>query len=43
MRRSVTAELIQSGAVKWVAVLPKIHGGTVKLLGAAELLNGVAV
>ena len=43
MRRYVTSSLIESGAVCSVALLPKIHGGKIKLFGASELLNGVAV
>ncbi len=41
--RNVTRCLIKSGAVKNVAMLPGIHGGTIKIIGVGELLNGMAV
>lgn len=42
-RRKVTSALIESGAVSSVALLPAIHGGTIKLIGVKELFRGVAV
>ncbi len=42
-RRRITAALINSGAVASIAMLPEIHGGTVKIIKAEELENGVAV
>ena len=42
-RRRITAALINSGAVANIAMLPEIHGGTVKIINAEELENGVAV
>ena len=42
-RRKVTSALIESGAVSSVALLPTIHGGTIKLIGVKELCCGVAV
>lgn len=42
-RRRITAALINSGAVANIAMLPEIHGGTVKIIKAEELENGVAV
>ena len=42
-RRKVTSALIESGAVSLVALLPAIHGGTIKLIGVKELCCGVAV
>lgn len=43
MRRSVTAELIKSGAVSKVALLPALHTGTIRLITVKELCCGVAV
>lgn len=43
MRRSVTARLINSGAVSQVALLPRIHSGAIKLITVKELCNGMAV
>lgn len=43
MRRSVTAELIKSGAVSKVALLPALHAGTIRLITVKELCCGVAV
>ena len=43
MRRRVTAALIKSGAVSEIALLPEIHGGTIKLIGTKELSCGMAV
>ena len=42
-RRRIIAALISSGAVASIAMLPEIHGGTVKIIKAEELENGVAV
>lgn len=43
MRRKVTAELIESGAVSKVALLPAVHGGTIRVITVKELCRGVAV
>lgn len=43
MRRSVTAALIESGAVSKVALLPALHTGTIRLISVKELCRGVAV
>lgn len=37
MTRPVTSELIKSGAVNLVAVLPRLHGGEIKLYKAEDL------
>lgn len=42
-RRRITAALIGSGAVANIAMLPEIHGGTVRIVSAEELNDGVAV
>lgn len=42
-RRRITAALIGNGAVASIALLPEIHGGTVKIISAEELNDGVAV
>lgn len=42
-RRRITAALIGSGAVANIAMLPEIHGGTVRIVSAEELEDGVAV
>lgn len=42
-RRRITAALIGSGAVASIAMLPEIHGGTVRIVSAEELNDGVAV
>lgn len=41
--RRITAALIGSGAVASIALLPEIHGGTVRIVSAEELNDGVAV
>ena len=41
--RRITAALIGSGAVANIAMLPEIHGGTVRIVSAEELNDGVAV
>lgn len=43
MNRNVTSALIKSGAIERVAVLPSLHGGTVKLINAKEFYRGLAV
>lgn len=43
MRRKVTAALIESGAVSKVALLPAVHGGTIRVITVKELCRGVAV
>ena len=39
----ITTALINSGAVANIAMLPEIHGGTVRIVSAEELDDGVAV
>lgn len=41
--RDVTSVLIQSGAIRYVAVLPEIKGGHIPLLRVEELIKDVAV
>ena len=43
MRRSVTAALIESGAVSKVALLPTLRKGNIKLISVKELCRGLAV
>ena len=43
MRRKVTSRLISGGSVSAVALLPAVHGGTIKLVSVEELYRGVAV
>lgn len=43
MRRKVTAALIESGAVSKIALLPRVHGGAIKIISVKELCRGVAV
>ncbi|MEE1006595.1 MAG: hypothetical protein U0L66_05315, partial [Acutalibacteraceae bacterium] len=43
MKRRVTAALIESGAVSRIALLPRVHGGTIKIISVKELCRGVAV
>lgn len=43
MKRRVTAALIKSGAINEIALLPKIHGGTVRLIKVRELFCESAV
>lgn len=43
MKRNVTAALIKSGAIGLVALLPDIHGGTIRLIDAKEFNRGMAV
>ena len=38
LRRNVTSELLKSGAVNQVALLPRLHGGKIKLLKTKEIL-----
>ncbi len=42
-RRKVTAALINSEAISKVALLPAVHGGTIKIIRTEELCRGVAV
>ncbi len=35
--RPVTAELIESGAVKQIALLPRLHGGDIKIIKAEDI------
>ncbi len=43
MKRSVTRELIKSGVVSYIAILPKLHGAPIKLIQAKELYCGAVV
>lgn len=43
MRRSVTAALIESGAVSKVALLPDLRKGNIKLISVKELCRGLAI
>lgn len=43
MRRRVTAALIKSGVINEIALLPKIHGGTVRVIKVRELFCESAV
>lgn len=43
MTRKVTRRLIESGAIKQVALLPPLHGGEIELFSARELLNAATV
>ena len=43
LRRRVTAALIESGAVSKIALLPRIHGGAIKIIPVKELCRGMAV
>ena len=43
LTRNVTAELIKSGAVRYVAILPEIKGNHIKLTEAKELMENVVV
>lgn len=38
LSRKVTSMLIKSSAIEKIALLPKIHGGTIKVINAKELL-----
>lgn len=40
-KRNVTRELLLSGVIGKVAVLPKLHGGEIKIYSTEELLNAV--
>lgn len=42
-RRNVTKALIKSGVINQVAILPKIHGGIIKLYDPREILREVAI
>lgn len=42
-RRKVTAALLSSEAISKVALLPAVHGGTIKIIRTEELCRGVAV
>ncbi len=39
LKRRVTAELLKSGAVSQVALLPTLHGGDIRVIRAKELLQ----
>ncbi len=39
MKRPVTRDIISSGAIDRIAVLPKLHGGSVRVFAAKELIN----
>ncbi len=38
MQREITRELIKSGAISQIAVLPRLHGAGIRILGSKELL-----
>lgn len=41
--RNITQRLLKSGVIKQVAMLPKIHGGVIKIYDAKEVLREIAV
>lgn len=43
MKRRVTSELIKSGAITYIALLPHLHGGRIEIISAKELSLGIAV
>lgn len=43
MKRDVTRKLILSGAVSRVALLPRLHGGDIRIIDTKELCCGLAV
>jgi len=43
MKRSVTRQLIRSGAISNVALLPRLHSAKINLISAKELCCGIAV
>ena len=43
LKREVTASLVKSGAISEIAVLPQLHGGTIRFINTKELISGVAV
>ena len=43
LKRDVTASLVKSGAISEIAVLPQLHGGTIRFINTKELISGVAV
>lgn len=43
LKREVTASLVKSGAISEIAVLPQLHGGTIRFINTKELVSGVAV
>lgn len=43
MKRNVTRQLIQSGAISQIALLPKMHGGDIRLIDVKEFLCVCAV
>ncbi len=43
MKRTVTRKLIKSGAISNVALMPRLHGAPIELIGTKELCRGIAV
>ncbi len=43
LTRNVTASLLKSGAISFVALLPKLHGGQIKLFETKEIFCEIAV
>ena len=43
MKRDVTRQLILSGAVSQIALLPSLHGGDIRIIDSKELCCGIAV
>lgn len=41
--RNVTSALLKSGAVNQIAILPKIHGGIIRLFSAKEIFREIAI
>ena len=41
VKRKVTRELLHSGVIGKVAILPKIHGGEIEVLSVGEILNAM--
>ena len=41
--RNVTLALLNSGAIKQIALLPKIHGGYIRMIDAKEIFREVAI
>lgn len=39
LSRRVTRELIESGAINQIALLPKLHGGDIRIISAKEILR----
>lgn len=41
--RNVTCSLLKSGAISYVAILPKLHGEEIKVIGTKEIFREIAV